>query len=270
MPFAAVNGQRLWFEDSGGVSPVILMAHAFGMSSSSFDAQVELLQSEFRCVRWDARGFGRTEFDGGPFDFWDQAADGVALLAHLGIESAVWMGLSQGGFIALRAALHRPDRVTGLVLVDTMAGVDGERSLRAKRDLLGSWVTHGLDADRLATFLKVTFGEVDHAPPKIVASMHEIDRAGLGRALDCLLDRDDIQGRLRHVDAPALVVHGECDRSIALERAEAMRADLSGAEPVVVIPSAGHAACVTHPDLVAPHVARFVRAQQCDETLIGP
>jgi len=49
----------------------------------------------------------------------------LALLGHLGIERAVFCGMSQGGFLSLRAALLAPQRVCGLVLIDSEAGPGG-------------------------------------------------------------------------------------------------------------------------------------------------
>jgi pimeloyl-ACP methyl ester carboxylesterase len=219
-----------------------------------------LLADEFRCIRWDARGFGETISDGKPFDFWQQARDGAALLAHLGIEQAIWLGLSQGGFIALRAAIQHPEAVGGLVLVDTMAGADNGRSRESKRAFFGRWVADGLSAPVLTGFLRTTLGDGVEPPPGLVESMHAVDQGALAQSLECLLDRDSVEDQLSQVLVPSLVIHGECDSSIPLERAEQMCHLLDSAEDVVVIPSAGHSACVTHPELVSEHVARFVRA----------
>jgi len=93
MPYARVNGQKLHFEDSGGSGPAVLLAHGFLLDQSMFNQQVDALAPEFRVICWDARGFGRTEFDGRPFTYWDLADDSVALLDHLGIERAVLGGM---------------------------------------------------------------------------------------------------------------------------------------------------------------------------------
>ena len=58
--------------------------------------------------RGDERGFGGTRAPG-PFTYWDSANDALALLDHLGIESAVFTGMSQGGFLSMRAALTTPE-----------------------------------------------------------------------------------------------------------------------------------------------------------------
>src|SRR5437588_9277108 len=113
MPFADVNGQHLYYEDFGGDSAgdgvAVLFSHGFLMDHEMFAPQVEALAGEFRCITWDERGFGQTPADG-PFSYWDSAADVLALLTHLGIERAVLAGMSQGGFLSLRAALTAPER----------------------------------------------------------------------------------------------------------------------------------------------------------------
>jgi pimeloyl-ACP methyl ester carboxylesterase len=255
-----VNGQRVWYDDTGGSRPTILLAHAFGMDSSSLDRQVELLRREYRCVRWDARGFGSTATDGREFDFWQQAADGAALLDYLAIDSAIWLGLSQGGFIALRAALRHPDRVSALVLIDTMAGVDSDRSREVKARFMGRWAEHGLTPDLLSGFLRTTLGPGVEPPPGLVESMQRIQLTGLGQAMRCMLDREPLEDQLAAITVPALVIHGECDESIPLDRARQMHGALITDDQLIVIPSAGHCGCVTHPELIYPHVARFARS----------
>ena len=124
MPYASVNGQRIYFEDTGGDGAPVILAHGFLMDHEMFEPQVDALAPEFRVITWDERGFGLTEFDGEPFTYWDSALDCLALLDHLDIRRAVVGGMSQGGFVSLRAALTAPERVRALVLLDTAADVD--------------------------------------------------------------------------------------------------------------------------------------------------
>ena len=94
-----------------------------------FAPQAAALAPEFRVIAWDERGFGETEFDGKPFTYWDSARDCLGLLDHLGIQQAVLGGMSQGGFLSLRAALLAPARVRALVLIDTQSGVEDPEQL---------------------------------------------------------------------------------------------------------------------------------------------
>ena len=60
MPFADVNGQRLYFEDSGGGAAAVIFSHGYLMDHEMFEPQVAALSGEFRCITWDERGFGQT------------------------------------------------------------------------------------------------------------------------------------------------------------------------------------------------------------------
>src|SRR4051812_46137505 len=110
MPTAKINDQEIYFEDSQGNGPAVVFMHGFLMDQSLFDAQVEKLTPQYRCIRWDARGFGQTQWNGKPFQLSDSVSDCFGLMDHLGIESAVLVGMSQGGYCALRAALTSPER----------------------------------------------------------------------------------------------------------------------------------------------------------------
>jgi 3-oxoadipate enol-lactonase len=79
----------------------------------------------------------------GPFSYWDSARDVLALLGHLGIERAVLGGMSQGGFLGLRAAMLAPERVAGLILIDSEAGT-GEQAHRPGYERLHqTWLDQG-------------------------------------------------------------------------------------------------------------------------------
>src|SRR5262245_44116637 len=107
MPFADVNGQSIYYEDTGGDRPAVLFSHEFLMGHEMWSHQVAALRDGYRVIAYDERGWGQTTWTS-PFTYWDMADDAVGLLDHLGIEQAVFGGMSQGGFISLRAALKRP------------------------------------------------------------------------------------------------------------------------------------------------------------------
>ena len=69
----------------------------------------EALRDSWRCITWDERAHGSTVTSDDRFTYWDSAADLVGLLDHLGIERAVLAGMSQGGYLSLRAALAYPN-----------------------------------------------------------------------------------------------------------------------------------------------------------------
>jgi len=102
---AEVNGATLAYDDTGGDGPVVVLCHGFLMDRTMFADQVAVLRDAYRVITWDERGFGDTVYDQQPFTFWDSAQDCLGLIDQLGVERAVFGGMSQGGFIALRIAL---------------------------------------------------------------------------------------------------------------------------------------------------------------------
>ena len=143
MATAEVNGATIAYDDTGGGGPPVVLAHGFLMDRSMFDAQVAALRDRYRVITWDGRGFGDTVYHGEPFTYWDLAADCLGLLDHLGIDRAVLGGMSQGGFVALRAALLSPERVRGLILLATQAGPEDAEVIPLYQAMLDEWVDDG-------------------------------------------------------------------------------------------------------------------------------
>lgn len=115
------GGIRIAFDDLGSGTPVVL-CHSFLCSREMWAGQVPRLAAEYRVVNVDLRGHGESGLAREPFNLDDLVQDVLAVLDELEIPSPVWAGLSVGGMVALRAALHVPDRVRALILFDTDAG----------------------------------------------------------------------------------------------------------------------------------------------------
>ena len=259
MSYFERNGARIFFEDSGGDGPAILWSHGFLMDHTMFDPQVEGIDGH-RHIRWDERGFGQTE-SSGSFSYWDSADDAVALLDHLGIDRAVFAGMSQGGFLSLRAALAHPDRVRALVLIDTQAGQEAPDVLESYRGMAEALV-HGDEATRSGVYDVVAgliLGDEGLAAqwkPKWMAA----DPARMQDPSDALLERDDITDRLGEIRCPALVIHGTEDQAIPIEKAEQLRAELADCRDLVPIDGGSHAANLTHPEAVNRAINAFLAA----------
>ncbi len=259
MPFADVNGQRIRFDDSGGEGVPIVLSHGFLMDREMFAPQVAALSGEFRVIVWDERGFGETEFDGATFTYWDSARDCLGLLDHLGIDRAVLGGMSQGGFLSLRAALTAPERVRALVLIDSQAGVEDPERLPAYRQMQQTWLEAG-PVDELAEAIAgLIIGDPAQSAAWI-AKWRQLPRQSMGPPADCLFGRDDITGRLGEIACPAIVFHGTADLSIDIGLAEELCRGLSGCPGVVRIEGAPHASNLTHPDEVNEPLLTFLRS----------
>jgi 3-oxoadipate enol-lactonase len=259
MPFAEVNGQRLRFDDTGGDGPPIIFSHGFLMDREMFAPQLAALAPEYRVIAWDERGFGETEFDGEPFTYWDSAADCLGLLDHLGIEQAVLAGMSQGGFLSMRAALQSPRRVRALVLIDTQSGVEDPERLPAYRQMQETWLQVGPVDDLAQAIASLIIA--DPALSEVwIEKWRLLPRENMRAPGDTLLDRDDITDRVGEITCPAIVFHGTADQSIEIERAEELCERLPGCTGLVRIDGAPHACNLTHPDEVNGPLREFLQS----------
>jgi 3-oxoadipate enol-lactonase len=259
VPFAEVNSQRIRFDDSGGQGSPVVLSHGFLMDREMFAPQIDALSADFRVIAWDERGFGETEFDGQPFTYWDSARDCLGLLDHLGIEQAVLGGMSQGGFLSMRAALLAPERVRALVLIDTQSGTEDSERLPAYKQMQQTWLEVGPVDELAQTIAGLIIGD-----PVIseawIAKWRELPRESMRAPGDCLLDRDDITDRLGEISCPAIVFHGTADQSIEMAKADELCRGLSGCVGVERIEGAAHASNLTHPDQVNGPLLDFLRS----------
>jgi len=254
MQTAQVNGITLAFEDTGGTGPVVILSHGFLMDHSMFDAQVAALKNDYRVITWDERGFGGTVATA-DFTYWDSANDVLALMDHLGIESAVIGGMSQGGFLSLRVALTAPERVRALILLDTQAGTEAPETVEPYNGLHAAWVEHGAVAVQdIVASLILGPGDWTEWFNKWGAMVPD----QFTKAFNCLMHRDDITSRLGEISCPALIVHGTADASIPMEKAEVLRDGIAGPTTLVPIEGGPHAANMTHSEPVNAAILQFL------------
>jgi pimeloyl-ACP methyl ester carboxylesterase len=260
MPHAEVNGQRLFYEDSGEGETAIVFSHGYLMDHSMFDAQVEALRDDFRCIAWDERGHGQTETSPDEFSYWDSASDLIGLLDELGIDQAVLAGMSQGGFLSMRAALTAPDRVKGLVLIDTQAGTEDPAKLEGYDQLIEAWVAPGGPPQEVIdTVSGLIIGPGYEDTPAWHAKWREVGGTQMRQIYATLTSRDEIWDRLDDIGHRTLVIHGSDDAAIELDIGRRLADALPNAE-LVVVPGAGHAANMTHPEQVNPEIRRFLES----------
>src|SRR3972149_331887 len=107
MPHATTNdGVKLYYEEAG-IGPTIVFVHEFAGDHRSWEPQLRFFSRRDRCVGFNARG---DPPQGGA------RADVIAILDHLGVETAHVVGLSMGGFATLHVGLGYPQRCRSLVI----------------------------------------------------------------------------------------------------------------------------------------------------------
>lgn len=255
MGFFERGDAHLFYEDSGGEGAAVVFSHGVLMDSEMFAPQITGLADEFRCISWDQRGHGQSD-QSGSWTYWDSAQDVIALLDHLEIDHAFLVGMSQGGFLSLRAALLAPERVHGLGLIDTQAGPENPDMLPVYEGLLAAWLA-GPTVDLAESVAQIILGPADHAPwvERWMARPHD----WVKEPFNTLSTREDIHDRLAEITCRALVIHGEADVAISMDLAEALCNGLQNCEGLVRIEGAGHAANLSHPGVVTEALRDFFR-----------
>jgi pimeloyl-ACP methyl ester carboxylesterase len=233
------DGVTIHYERHGRSSerPPLLLTHGYSASSAMWAPNVDALGVDRTVIAWDLRGHGRSDSPADPTRYTQALSldDMAAILDACGAERAVLGGHSLGGYLSLAFRLAHPERVAGLVLVDTGPGYkqDAGRdkwNAMAERFAVG-FETRGLDA--LA------------ASPEISAGPH--DAKGLALVARGILKQSDasIMESLDHISVPTLVLVGRDDQPF-LAAAEIMAAKIPGAV-AVTIDGAGHAPNLDRP-----------------------
>ncbi len=111
--FAAINGAAIYYETNGSGHPLVFV-HAGVADSGMWDDQFAAFADRYQVIRFDQRGFGKSEPVAGEFAFRD---DLLGLLKFLDVKRTYLVGCSIGGGASMDFALEHPDMVDALVMV---------------------------------------------------------------------------------------------------------------------------------------------------------
>jgi pimeloyl-ACP methyl ester carboxylesterase len=258
MPFAKINGNDLYYEDSGGRFPAVIFSHGFLLDHSMWASQVKAFAKTHRCITWDERGHGMSECRG-PFDFYDSAADAIGILDELGVPQATFVGMSQGGFLSMRAAWKYPTRVKALVLIDTAAAVFTPKVLDGYRATADAWLSQGPVGKIANDMANLLFGPKFEGSPAWIGKWQSKPPNEFAHPWETVLNRDEFKHRLPEIKCPSLVIHGSKDQAFGVDTAEGLKEHLGACKDLVIVPGAAHAPNVTHPSEVNAALRTFLK-----------
>ena len=127
-----VTGGRLIYDEFGDGPDTIVFVHGAGGNHLSWWNQIPRFSDRFRCVTYEVRGWGQSEDRSGE-GRTAFARDLSELMDQLEIARAALVGQSMGGFSILPYAARHPERVTALLMADTMLGIGDQGLLEAMR-----------------------------------------------------------------------------------------------------------------------------------------
>ena len=251
--FVPVPGGRIWAQAAGN-GPGVVLVHAGIADARMWDPQWDALAAEHRVVRYETRGFGRTETD--DVEFSDRA-DLVAVMGAVGVDRAVVVGCSRGGSIELDAAIEYPDRFDGLVWVcgglsgleiadtpEMLALGEREEALYEARDWAGQ---ADLDIEIWVDGIGQPAGRAPESVRRLVRQMcldTSLQEKVEGRPI--ALDPPAV-GRLGEIDVPLLAIVGELDLPPVAIAADALVEGVAGARRIDV-PGVAHLPSLERPE----------------------
>ena len=263
---------ELYYEDHGAGPPVVLI-HGYPLSGRAWDKQVPvLLQAGHRVITYDRRGFGASSQPAVGYDYDSFAADLHTLLEHLGLHEAVLVGHSMGtGEVTRYLGRYGSARVAKGVLISPIppfllqAGDNPEglpQSLfdgfaQAARADTPAWMKGFLD----------NFYNIDALRGTLVsdqayqASWNIAVAASAAAAVACISTwATDFRADLPKIDVPMLVVQGDADQVLPIDKTGKRLPGLINDVRLVVIEGGPHAIAWTHADQVNMALLDFLRS----------
>ncbi|OYT71944.1 MAG: 3-oxoadipate enol-lactone hydrolase [Chloracidobacterium sp. CP2_5A] len=266
MPYVTANGVNLYVEDTGGDLPPVLLIAGLGYDEWFWmETIVPLLRDRYRLIAPANRGAGRSDKPSGPYATAQMAADMVGVLDALGVERALVVGHSLGGFIAQELTLAHPERVTKLVLAGTSFG--GPESIPPTPAAMAvllldrtmdpmELIRRGLETAVAPSFTAakppmlerlIAYRLTTPVPPEAFQS--QMLAGATHNAAD----------RIAAIACPTLILAGELDQVVPPGNVALLQAKLPRAQ-AVVIPDAGHLFPIEKPNETAAALDAFLAA----------
>jgi len=262
MPTIKVNNANLFYAEKGQGKETLFFSHGYTLDNTMYRAQIDKLSENFRCIAYDQRGHGKSEVTKDGYDLYNLVDDAIALIETLKLGPVHFVGMSAGGYVAMRTALKRPDLVHSLVLMDTAGDAETDKDLKQLNMML--WVLKNIGwfpvkSAVLAKLFHKDFlndksrkSEVAHWKRHIVSH----DRKAMVPFGKAIFGRDDVLEKLKGIKVPATVIVGEHDESTPPEKSQDM-ANMIPNATLHTIAGAAHMAVVEKPEEVTEVMIDF-------------
>ena len=252
-----VGGSKIYYE-TRGAGPAIVLLHDGLLHAVTWDAIWQSLTAGHQVIRYDRRGYGRSEPTTKPYSSIEDLAK---LLAHFKKQNAVIAGSSSGGALAIDFAIRHPEMVSGLFLIGpVLHGIDfttpfRERARRnnepMERGDIRAWATNwSQDKFLIASANDDARRKVFEALVANAEKLKKFDNA-LGEQL-----APPASQRLSEIKAPTLILTGEADIEDVHTQGKAINAGIRGSE-LVLVKDAGHLIQLEKPAEVIHRLEEF-------------
>lgn len=197
----------------------------------------------FRAIAYDIRGHGQSDVGDGQYTIEGHVDDLIALMDHLKLSTTVVVGLSMGGYIALRALERAPNRFVAAALCDTRSESDPNEGKIKRASGMGAVKRAGAAAFA-GDFVKAVFAQETFSKnPAAIAMIRDViahtPPLSIAGTLLALAARTDTTASLPAISIPTLILVGEYDVTTPPAASRSMHDKIKGSE-LHVIPGAAH------------------------------
>lgn len=232
-------GARIWYTTYGSGLPVILLHGGIGHSGNWAYQVPDLIANGYRALLIDSRGHGHSTRDARPYSYELMASDVLAVMDALHLETASFVGWSDGACTALVLAAQNPSRAKGVFFFACNMDPSGTKEFKFTPIIQRCINRHMEDYARLSA-TPDQFNEFSEA-------------VGLMQRTQPNYSTDD----LARISVPVVIVHSEHDEFIKREHAEYLARSIPNAE-FVLLPGVSHFAPLQRPDLFNQAILAFL------------
>ena len=255
MPFADANGLHIHYALSGPeTAPVLLLSNSLGTNFTMWDLQTPVLEKQFRLLRYDTRGHGRTGVTPGPYTIDQLGRDVLGLLDALDLEQVHFCGLSMGGMIGQWLGVNAPQRISKLVLCSTCPKIGTPETWNPRIEAIRKSGMNAVATAVIERWLTPEFRA--RAPQPTLALLGLLQAASpQGYTACCEAIRDaDLREAITSIRAPVQVIMGARDPATPAADGRAMAQRIPGARYV---------------ELEASHLCNVESAERFNAELVG-
>jgi len=240
----------------------VVFVHGFPFNREMWNPQVDQLKKDCYVITYDIRGHGASDIGDGQYTVEYFVDDLIGLLDHLKISRAVVVGLSMGGYIALRAIERNPERFRGLVLCDTRSEADNNEG-KVKRAAQARIVkTEGMksfaESFVKAVFFEKTFTDNPQAVEMIRGMIEQSSPIAVAGTLIALAARTDTTSSLYSIKVPTLILVGKHDPITPPSASSAMKEKIPNAT-MFIISKAAHLSNLENTEEFNKHLVNFLK-----------
>jgi pimeloyl-ACP methyl ester carboxylesterase len=261
MPYTASNGTRIYWDESKAGEPLLLIM-GLGYTHEMWHRTRPLLSEHYRTIAFDNRGVGKSDVPTGPYSIAQMAGDAAAVLDAAKVDRAHVFGISMGGMIAQEFTLAYPDRVRSLILGCTACG--GKNAIPAAQNVLQIVLARAAMTPEEGAQAIVPFVYDSATPRERIEEDLAIRRrtypaaAGYLGQVQAILAWTSLD-RLKDIQAPTLILHGESDELVPPENARILAEHIRGSR-VVMLPHASHIFTTDQPEAAHREILAFLSA----------